>query len=119
MARTEIFEVNLPFQGNVDIFSNEVAVDAVNGNMIANDGKDSILISNGSGGDLDITIVAVPDESGRAEDMEITLPNNGVVNIGPLDPRFWNQKTGSDAGKVYLDFSTGTNVTIVDYHVTL
>lgn len=81
----------------------------VDGNSFANDGKTAIYVTNGSGGNLTVTIQA-PD-SGKdglvVTDRDVVVSTGTSELIGPFRKDVYDQSDGS----VYLDWSTETSVT--------
>lgn len=121
MARTELYPTDIPPNGSLDPFSVAVSADISNGNMFANDGKIVFsVINTDSSLSTDVTIQAVNDEAGRIEDIEIEIPAQEFYLISPLRPEWWNQMSGDDAGKVYIDYSLGnSNVLIIMFRLQL
>ena len=87
------------------------AVDAANGNTVANDGKTVFLVKNGSGVSVTVTVVSVPDSNGRTGDLTLTVAAGAEECVGHLDPALFNQRSG-DVGQVHFSFSAGTSVTM-------
>lgn len=79
------------------------AVDAANGMMFVNDGTCVLVVSNGSEEPVKVTIVAVPDEAGRAVDYEEIVAPLSIRTFGYYLPAWWNQTT-QNLGFVYVDF---------------
>lgn len=84
------------------------APDAANGNTFVNNGKRWLLVRNGAGTTMTVTVrnpstvdgIVVPDKVH-------TVPANGDRIIGPLPTTVWNQPDSS----VYVDYSTSTSIT--------
>lgn len=110
MARTEISVTEVPFQ-NAVLYSG-TAADAANGMMFVNDGQSIAIVENGSGGDVTVGILAEADLAGRTVDFDYTMSDGERFFFGPYRPIWWNQRTGDDLGKVYVDFDVDTSVTI-------
>ena len=71
-------------------------------------------MKNGGGSSIDVTI-----QTDVTRDGSLALPNRVVAvaagaekTIGPFDPNVYQQKSGSDQGKVLVDFSAVTAVTV-------
>jgi hypothetical protein len=86
------------------------AVDQPNGNSFANTGLEKVIVVNGSGGSLTVT-VAIPANqrslNGLATTKTYTVASAKTAILGPFDPSIFNQTTGV----VNIDWSTGTSVT--------
>lgn len=95
------------------------AVDQPNGNTFPNDGKTFLMVTNGSGGSLTVTVTGAttPDRSYGQTVTKTYAPANGARwLIGPFSPAVFNQSTGL----VNVDWSTGSSVTcaVVTYTPT-
>lgn len=89
-----------------------VTADAANGMMFLNNGATLLLVRNSS--DMVatvVTIVAVPDEAGRAVDYQQTVPTNRTAQFGPFKQSWWNQ-TFTDSGYVYFDVTSDVSVRV-------
>lgn len=118
MARTEIPITDVPFQEGVEI--TETPVDSANGMMFLNDGMTLIVLRNSNVSmDVTVTAVAVEDEAGRAVDFVLNVDSQKLGFIGPLRNAWWNQRSGVDIGKVYLDFDIDTDISIAALKVDL
>lgn len=86
------------------------AVDQPNGNNFANTGNEKLVVINGSGGPLTVT-VSIPSNAkslqGLITSKTYTVATGKTAILGPFDPSTYNQ-TGS---LVNVDWSTGTSVT--------
>lgn len=85
------------------------------GHSIDGGGDVILLVVNGSGGDVDITITTPnTDSDGNAiADKVVTTGNGETWAFGPFPPAVYDQPTGAtDAGKVYVDFELVTSVTV-------
>ena len=52
-----------------------------------------------------ITIQSVADPHGREGDIVITVAPGQVAVCGPFPPALFNQPSGTDKGRVYVDYS--------------
>lgn len=88
------------------------AADAVNGNSFANTSQNVVVkVVNGSGGSLTVTFTTITNYDGLSmPDLEVTIPNGEERIIGP----FSNSNYGN-SNTVYVDYSTGTSVTILAF----
>lgn len=115
MARTAFTVTTSTFGGTV--LPAAGAVDAVNGNSIANTGatagRVALEVTNGAGAPITVTITtsgSVNTAGGAhaiADDV-ITVTNGTSKTIGPWDPSIYNDPT---TGTVLVDWSSGTTIT--------
>lgn len=111
MARTAIPVTQAPAQGGIANLT-FTAADAVNGMMYDNDGLTVVVVKNTGAGACTVTARSVADEAGRTQDLALIVPiTTGIGFIAPLRRAWWNQRA-ADVGKVYLDFSTATGVSV-------
>lgn len=83
------------------------AVDASNGNQFQNDGRMFLLVKNGGGAPITVTITTPTTVDGLAvADQTVTVTNGEQRMIGPFPPNLYNTD-----GYVYVDYSSGTSVT--------
>lgn len=81
------------------------AVDAANGNTIANTGKEMLEITNGSGGSLTVTFATSFLYQGYAvADKPVTIANGASRICGPWDTTLFGSS-------IDIDWSTGSSVT--------
>jgi hypothetical protein len=88
----------------------EVAPDNVNGNVFPNDGNTELVVHNGSGGSINVTVTGVACSHGRPLSLVTAVAAGKRAVIGPFDQDQFNQKSGADLGNVYVDFSASTSV---------
>lgn len=96
-----------------------VTFDAANDAMFSNDGKTILLIDNGAGTVVNPIVVSVADQFGRTGDITLAVNGTSRAIFGPFNPAVFNQRTGSDIGKIYVDFDVDSNVTIVPIKLTV
>lgn len=85
----------------------EVAADQANGNDFVNDGNTILVVSNEDGSTASTVTVGVnTDRYGRTKTLSLSCPAGRVLVAGPFAPEVFN----TSAGKVNVDFSSGTNV---------
>lgn len=116
MARTEITVTDMSFQEGLT-FTGEAA-DSANGMMYENDGNTFLFIENADASSIDIEITSVADEAGREENLDFAIAGNSSATFSVLRERWFNQ-TSSDVGKVYIDFSADTSVTVQAFRFRL
>jgi hypothetical protein len=108
MARTSIPITNLAFQSGASI--TYTAADATNDMMYKNDGDTVLVIKNGGGSSVSVTVKSVADEAGRLGDINLSVAAGSEAVVSMLRPSWWNQKT--DLGNVYVDFDVDTDVSV-------
>ena len=83
------------------------AVDASNGNQFQNDGHMFLLVKNGAGAPINVTITTPTTVDGNAvADLVVAVTNGEQRMIGPFPPNLYNTD-----GYVYVDYSSGTTIT--------
>lgn len=95
------------------------AVDNANGNRFVNDGKIILVIANGSGGNLTVTINNPQTVDGLdVPDRTYTIPTaaTGAI-IGPWTTAY-NQTLDNVENSIGVDWSSGTSVTVKVVRVT-
>lgn len=110
MARTALTVLTSARFGGSILDIAPAAVNNTDGNFFSNTGSEKLVVVNGSGGSLTVT-VALPS-SYRSLDGLATAKTHVVLNsktavIGPFPPDMYNQTNGV----VNVDWSTGTSVT--------
>jgi hypothetical protein len=86
------------------------------GESVANDGRTFVHVDNASGGSINVTVVHPGTVDGLAvADLVVAVPAGEDRMIGPFPARF--NQTGSDAGKLYVDFSAVASVTVAALRV--
>lgn len=110
MPRTVIEETNVVPQQSIALTLADA--DQMNGMMFVNDGYCVLVVRNeGMMGNIEVTIVAVPDEAGRAVNYVEDVAAGTERIFGPFRPAWWNQTTGN-VGYVYVDFDDDTDVKV-------
>lgn len=114
MARTAFTVTTSAFGGTV--LPAAAAVDAANGNSVANTGANAgrvaIEVTNGAGAPITVTVTtnANYNTTGGAHpvaDEAVTVTNGTSKIIGPWDPTLYNDASGN----VLIDWSSGTTIT--------
>lgn len=83
------------------------AVDAANGNQFQNDGRMFLLVKNGAGAPINVTITTPTTVDGNVvADLVVAVTNGEQRMIGPFPPNLYNTD-----GYVYVDYSSGTTIT--------
>lgn len=109
MARTTLATQALTDEGL------EATYTAANADGHFFDGTGDVILHviNGSGADVDVTIQTPATQDGLAiADQVVTVTAGEERFIGPFPPRTYTRESGSDIGKVYVDFESVTSVTI-------
>lgn len=113
MARTALTVTNF-----VEAGITHAAVAAhVDGNMWDNTGTEVLMVINGSGGSINVTIQTQQTVNGLAIADRVVAVGAGVTKfIGSFQPlNLWNVSGGADNGKIYVDYSAVTSVTVAVY----
>ena len=106
MARTDLTVYEISLAGVTPSF---VAAEA-DGNMWLGRGNEFIVVKNGSGGAINVTVQAPNYWKGVAlEDQVVSVGAGSEEWIGPFPQGAFAQ--GAD-GKVYVDYATVTSVTV-------
>jgi hypothetical protein len=116
MARTDISAVQaVTTAGITPTFD---AANASGGQMFANNGRRILRVKNGSGSAVTVTVNIPATLDGVAPangGKQITVPaTTGDMVIGPFPSTTYNQADG----KVYVDFSAATSVTLAVLEVS-
>lgn len=110
MPRTVITVTNLDPQKSVGLTLEDA--DAMNGMMFVNDGTSALVVKNDGAMDpVQVTIVAVPDEAGRAVNYVKTVDAGTTEVFGYYLPAWWNQ-TAQNFGYIYVDFDDDTDIKV-------
>lgn len=114
MPRTAIVEQTVVDEGITPTY--EAA--NVLGNMIPGDGGIILHVKN-TGAQITVTIQTGGTLMGEpVTDKAVVVPaTTGDKLIGPFPPALYNQPSGADAGKVYVDYSAVTGVTVAAFRV--
>lgn len=108
MARTALTTQPIDSDGLTPVF----AAANVDGHII--DADAYIEVVNGSGGSINVTVQTPAEYAGLAVAERIIAVGAGArAKIGHFDPKVYARPTGvADPGKVYVDFSAVTSVTV-------
>jgi lipoate-protein ligase B len=114
MARTDIAPTNILATGVVDT----LAAANVDGHAISNNGLTWIEVANGAGAPINVTIQTQMTVHGLAVADQVVAVTNGTrKKIGPFDKDAYNVQSGADAGKIYVDFSSVTTITVGAFRI--
>lgn len=117
MARTELTVQEINFQKGEAIVG--IAGDSANDHMFINDGRTVLYVKNAGVGAVSVTIKSVADELGRIQDEVLSVAAATEAIFAPTRKGGWNQKSGVDAGKTYVDLDIDTSVTLVPLRILL
>lgn len=108
MARTVVSPQSTSETGVVATYG-AVTVD---GDIIPGDEKTLLHVKNGSGGSINVTIQTGATLGGHAvSDTVVAVAAGADKFIGPFPKESYNNATGADRGKVYVDYSAQTTIT--------
>lgn len=115
MPRTDLTPQDVVDEGLTPVYT----AANVLGHMIPGDGGVIIQVKNTSGSPINVTVQTGGTLLGEpVTDKVIAVPaTTGDKLIGPFPPALYNQPSGADAGKVYIDFSAVTSVTCAAFRV--
>lgn len=109
MARTDLALQTIAGTGIVPAFT----AANVDGHAVTNRGRQFVHVKNGSVSSINVTVQTPVTVGGRSvADDVIAVAAGAEKMIGPFDEGNFNQQSGADAGKVYVDFSAVTTVTV-------
>ena|SRR3990167_3538091 len=81
----------------------------VDGNKFSNDGRMFLIVKNGAGAPITVTVQTPGTVDGLAvAEQTITVTNAEERMIGPFPPGIYNQSDGM----VYVDYSSVTTITV-------
>jgi hypothetical protein len=102
MAREIIEITNVVAQKSVGFLPDFFNI--TDGMMFMNDGSCLLFVHNAGDEPVQVTIIAVPDEAGRAVNYVKVIPNEDMEIFGPFLPSWWNQSY-LNSGYIYVDFA--------------
>lgn len=109
MARTDLALQTLSYAGITPAYE----AGNVDGHMFNNRGRQFVVVKNGSAAAINATFVTPVTVGGRAvADDVVAVAAGGEKMIGPFEERTFNQSSGADVGKVYVDLSAVASVTV-------
>lgn len=104
MARTDLTRTDITRAG---VGAAGVA-GTVDGHMFTNSGDEFLEVANAAGAARVVTIVTPRTVEGLAvAERTATIPASTTRKIGPFDPQVYNQPSGADRGKVYVNYEAG------------
>ena len=109
MARTDLALQEIVGTGLAPAYS----AANVDGHAVLNRGEMFLHVKNASGAPINVTLVTPSTVRGRAvADDVVAVPAAGERMIGPFDPELFDFKSGADANKLHVNFSSVTSVTV-------
>lgn len=106
MARDSVTTVPLTHAGV------EMALTAASANNdVVDTGRVFLVVENGSGASITVTVHAVPTYDGlQLADQLVTVAAGKTEFIGPLSATTFGQASGTDKGRAYVDYSAFASV---------
>jgi hypothetical protein len=103
--------------GILDAETVDTPLHASDGAMFSNDGNTRLWVKNSGAGTHVVTIVTTKSVGGLAvADAAFSILAGDYAVLGPFPPDIYNQKSGDDKGKVYVDSdNTESEVTILPF----
>ncbi len=118
MARSDLARQKIAAAG-LD-FDAALAAANVDGHSIPNEGKLTfVAVQNGGGGGINVTIQTpkVLDGDLAVGERVIAVGAGETYLAGPFPKDTYNQVGGADNGKIYVDFSDVTSVTVAALYI--
>ena len=87
------------------VFTAEQSGDSANNHVMANNGEVVIVARNADGAAPHTVTLVTPGTVGglAITDQAVSVPASSTRFIGPLDPDVYDQPSGADTGKVYVN----------------
>lgn len=110
MARTDLTAQEVVTTG----LSASYVAATVDGHMFVCNQRRILHVKNGGAGALTVTVQTDLTRDGNLAlpDRTVSIPAGEDRFIGPFDASTYQQRSGADAGKVYVDYSVQTSVTV-------
>lgn len=90
----------------------DVNANQPNGQLFENDGRTELVVHNGDASSRTCTVVGVACSHGRTASLAVAVAAGKRAVLGPFDKELFNQPSGADQGKVYVDWSASTPTTV-------
>ncbi len=85
------------------------------GHKFVNNGREFLVARNSTAGTITMTVVTGGTVDGYAiNDVDIAIAAGATALAGPFKPEVFNQRSGSDAGKVYLNWNSTVTGTVAN-----
>jgi len=89
-----------------------------NGHKFTNDGKTFVEVKNDSGDTITATFITPGTVDDLAiSDLEVAVSDGAVYLVGPFPTNVYNQGSGSDSTKTYLDLSSTSSVSVAAFNL--
>lgn len=110
MAYTDLATQIIIKDGLLPTYAN---ADSGDGDKFRNTGKEFVHVVNGGGSPCLVTMVTPAQIKGLdIEDKVVTVAAGTDQMLGTFEPGLYNQPSGSDAGKTYIEYDQVTTVTV-------
>jgi hypothetical protein len=107
-----VLSVQTVSRAGVDLTAQAVAPDSVAGCKWLNSGAETLVVNNGSGGSLTVTLHYGPGavfDGSTVSNKTVSVPSGDIMEIGPFPQGIFNDVNGYATAT----FSTVTSVTVV------
>lgn len=85
------------------------------GHKFPNTGREFVVVTNDYTATVTLTIITGGQAGGIAiDDVDVSLSAGASKIVGPFNPAIFNQNSGSDAGRIYLDWSAAVTGTVAN-----
>ena len=113
MARTALTLNTITIAGLVQT----LVAAAADGNMFTNSGRLRLVVKNSHGSASRTLTFPTPATTGGldVENPSVVIAAGDTVLIGPFPPLLFNQRSGDDIGKAYIDYSDEADLTLAVY----
>ncbi|KKN47440.1 hypothetical protein LCGC14_0662800 [marine sediment metagenome] len=92
---------------------------AADGNMFRNSGRLFLLVTNAHGSEARTLTFPTPSQIGGLdiEDPAVVVAAGTTMLIGPFRPLLFNQVSGDDIGRVYIDYNDAADLIVAMYQM--
>lgn len=116
MAYTPLAAQVITDDGIVPAYVAAPGAGAGNGSSLAGSGDIVLHVKNGGGSSINVTVITGGTLEGEpVTDKVIAVANGSEKMIGPFKPAVFNQPSGTDIGKVLVEYSAITSVTVAAF----
>lgn len=85
------------------------------GHKFPNTGRELVVVTNDYTATITLTVVTGGQVGGHdIDDVDVALTAGQTKMVGPFNTAIFSQHSGSDAGRVYLDWSAAVTGTVAD-----
>lgn len=115
MARTPLTITDVKLDGGVNLTDTLEAANEEGESLAASSGDVTLVVANGSAGELTVTIKTPKEESSLAVLEDIWTIAAGQTYIGRfMDPKIYLQSDGT----IHVDFSVHEDITVAAFKIT-